>query len=99
MKSGRWLLGSAGLLLLALVPAMNSKAFSSVQPQSNTGCYTLSSMALKDLNDAQKQQVSQCDAQEAERGWQEQYGGMQNQQASLGVVYEPSPSSKATDRM
>ncbi|MDO4642146.1 MAG: hypothetical protein Q4A84_10695 [Neisseria sp.] len=90
MKSAKWLSGSICLLLLAVVPAMNSKAFSPTDLQSGTDCHALSLISNQNLSSEQRRLAQQCDNEEAEQAWHIQYGRMRNTEISSAIVYDPS---------
>lgn len=89
MKSKKWLFSCFSLLIFTLVPAMNSKAFSSIESKNETNCHTLRFISIQDLDTQQKNLILQCDLQEADQSWQEQYGNLNNSEIMSGIVHDP----------
>lgn len=87
-RKSTWLAVAALALGLAALPVSYSEAQSADATFSAHECEKLRNLVWNEM-DAQQQNVAQeCDMIEASHDWEQQYGGLSEQEMMAGVVYE-----------
>lgn len=87
-RKNTWLAVLVLALGLAAFPFSYSEAQSAKLSLSALECDKLSHLVLENMNVKQRQFARECDMVEASHDWEQQYGGLNEQEFVSGVVYE-----------
>ncbi|MCP1659266.1 hypothetical protein [Neisseria perflava] len=87
-RKNTWLAVAAVVLGLVAFPVSYSEAQSSGLHLSASECEQLDGLVLEKMSIRQQEVSFQCDMLEASHDWEQQYGGLNEQERMAGVVYE-----------
>ncbi len=87
-RKNTWLAVMALALGLIAFPVSYSEAQSPNVSLSALECEQLTHLVLENMNVKQRKFARECDIVEASHDWEQQYGGLNEQEFVAGVVYE-----------
>lgn len=87
-RKNTWLAVLALVLGLVAFPFSYSEAQSGRMSFSASECEQVSRLISENMNFRQREFARECDTVEASHDWEQQYGGLNEQEFVAGVVYE-----------